>query len=46
MRVPTGVSMAPKLYEAVNAKLVGAWGDFAGWAHSVRHNPDKQFKSS
>jgi hypothetical protein len=27
--------MTPKLYEEVNAKLVGVWGDFAGWAHSV-----------
>lgn len=30
------VNMTPKLYEDVNAKLFNVWGEYAGWAHSVR----------
>lgn len=30
------MTMTPKLYEEVNTKLFSAWGDYAGWAHSVR----------
>jgi N-glycosylase/DNA lyase len=30
------MTMTPKLYEEVNTKLVSVWGDYAGWAHSVR----------
>lgn len=28
-------SMTPKLYDQVNAKLAGNWGEYSGWAHSV-----------
>ena len=28
--------MTPKLYEQVTTKLVATWGDYAGWAQSVR----------
>ena len=28
-------TMSPALYEQVNTKLVGVWGEYAGWAHSV-----------
>lgn len=28
--------MTPKLYDEVNAKLSAVWGEYAGWAHSVR----------
>jgi N-glycosylase/DNA lyase len=35
LRALNGTSMSPKLYDDVNAKLVGIWGDYAGWAHSV-----------
>lgn len=27
--------MTPKLYEDVNTKLLGVWGEYAGWAHTV-----------
>ena len=30
-------TMSPKLYEELNAKFVTIWGDYAGWAHTVRH---------
>jgi len=30
------VNMTPKLYEEVNAKFFSIWGDYAGWAHTVR----------
>ena len=30
------VSMTPKLYDEINTKLADTWGDYAGWAHSVR----------
>lgn len=29
------VSMTPVLYEQVNERLAGVWGEYAGWAHSV-----------
>lgn len=29
-------NMTPKLYDEVNAKLAKVWGDYAGWAHSVK----------
>jgi len=29
-------NMTPKLYDEVNAKLFSVWGEYAGWAHSVR----------
>ena len=29
------VNVTPTIYEAVNTKLFGVWGDYAGWAHSV-----------
>jgi N-glycosylase/DNA lyase len=37
MRAPTKgkTNMTPKLYDEVNSRLVGVWGDYAGWAHSV-----------
>jgi len=30
------VPMTPKLYEEVATKLADVWGDYAGWAQSVR----------
>ena len=30
--------MTPKLYDKVNEKLAGVWGEYAGWAHSVSSN--------
>ncbi|TFY81035.1 hypothetical protein EWM64_g2969 [Hericium alpestre] len=39
-------AMTPKLYDEVNAKLLGVWGDCAGWAHSVLFTADlKSFAS-
>jgi N-glycosylase/DNA lyase len=29
-------TMSPKLYEAITEKLHNVWGEYAGWAHSVR----------
>ena len=29
-------TMTPKLYEEVNAKFFSIWGEYAGWAHTVR----------
>ncbi|XP_006457954.1 hypothetical protein AGABI2DRAFT_190340 [Agaricus bisporus var. bisporus H97] len=34
------MTMTPKLYEEVNTKLFSAWGDYAGWAHSVMFTAD------
>lgn len=28
--------MSPKLYDAISEKFQNVWGDYAGWAHSVR----------
>lgn len=28
--------MTPKVYDEVSSKLAAVWGDYAGWAHSVR----------
>jgi N-glycosylase/DNA lyase len=38
LRVSSGTkaNMTPKLYDEVNMKLAKIWGDYAGWAHSVR----------
>ncbi|KAF8212141.1 DNA glycosylase [Mycena galopus ATCC 62051] len=33
-------TMTPKLYEEINTKLVGVWGAYAGWAHSVLFTSD------
>jgi N-glycosylase/DNA lyase len=30
------VTMTPKLYDEVSTKLTEVWGEYAGWAHSVR----------
>lgn len=30
-------AMNAKLYEQVNTKLTVAWGEYAGWAHSVSY---------
>jgi N-glycosylase/DNA lyase len=39
LRSSTKNNMTPKLYEDVNQKLAGVWGEYAGWAHSVSvHN--------
>ncbi|KAJ7109466.1 DNA glycosylase [Mycena epipterygia] len=39
-------TMTPKLYEEINTRLVGVWGDYAGWAHSVLFTSDlKAFAS-
>ena len=29
-------AMSPKLYNAISERLYEVWGDYAGWAHSVR----------
>ncbi|KAJ7097823.1 N-glycosylase/DNA lyase [Mycena belliarum] len=31
-------TMTPKLYEEIRSRLFAVWGDYAGWAHSVRVN--------
>ena len=28
--------MSPKLYDTISEKFQNVWGDYAGWAHSVR----------
>lgn len=28
--------MTPKLYDEISNKMTAIWGDYAGWAHSVR----------
>jgi N-glycosylase/DNA lyase len=32
----TKQAMSPKLYEAISGKFYDVWGEYAGWAHSVR----------
>lgn len=32
----TKQTMSPKLYDAISEKFHDIWGDYAGWAHSVR----------
>lgn len=32
----TKQAMSPKLYDAISEKFRNLWGDYAGWAHSVR----------
>ena len=32
----TKQAMSPKLYEAISEKFHNLWGEYAGWAHSVR----------
>ncbi len=32
----TKQAMSPKLYDAISEKFQNVWGDYAGWAHSVR----------
>jgi len=40
------VSVTPKIYNDINAKLVNIWGDYAGWAHSILFTADlKSFAS-
>ncbi|KAI0093510.1 DNA glycosylase [Irpex rosettiformis] len=39
-------TMTPALYEQVNSKLVGVWGGYAGWAHSVLFTSDLKAFSS
>ncbi|KAI5835056.1 DNA glycosylase [Schizophyllum commune Tattone D] len=34
------VPMTPKIYDEVNTKLAGIWGEYAGWAHSVLFTSD------
>jgi N-glycosylase/DNA lyase len=36
----TKQAMSPKLYEAISDKFHGAWGNYAGWAHSVLFTAD------
>ena len=38
-------AMTPKLYDEVQTKLAGVWGDHAGWAHSVSHKSSRTYKS-
>ncbi|TFK42396.1 DNA glycosylase [Crucibulum laeve] len=33
-------NMTPKLYDELSSKLVGIWGDYAGWAHTVLFTAD------
>ncbi len=32
----TKQAMSPKLYDIISEKFLNVWGDYAGWAHSVR----------
>ena len=42
----TKQALSPKLYDEIAAKLVGVWGQYAGWAHSVLFTADlKSFAS-
>ncbi|KAL5532661.1 OGG1 [Sanghuangporus sanghuang] len=34
------MSMIPKIYDEVNARLAKIWGNYAGWAHSVLFTAD------
>ena len=36
----TKQALSPKLYDEIAAKLVGVWGQYAGWAHSVLFTAD------
>ncbi|VDC06549.1 unnamed protein product [Peniophora sp. CBMAI 1063] len=39
-------ALSPKMYDEIAAKLVGVWGEYAGWAHSVLFTADlKSFAS-
>ncbi|TFK30150.1 DNA glycosylase [Coprinopsis marcescibilis] len=40
------VTMTPKLYDEVNARLQSLWGDYAGWAHSVLFTADLKIFST
>lgn len=31
--------MTPRLYEEISSKLAETWGEYAGWAHTVRSQP-------
>ncbi|KAI0341835.1 N-glycosylase/DNA lyase [Trametopsis cervina] len=42
----TKAATNPALYEQVNTKLVGVWGEYAGWAHSVLFTSDLKAFSS
>ncbi|KAL5511155.1 OGG1 [Sanghuangporus vaninii] len=34
------MSMTPKIYDEVNARLAKIWGNYAGWAHSILFTAD------
>ncbi|KAL5489821.1 OGG1 [Sanghuangporus weigelae] len=34
------MSMTPKIYDEVNARLAKIWGSYAGWAHSILFTAD------
>jgi hypothetical protein len=36
----TKQAMSPKLYDSISEKFYNVWGDYAGWAHSVRLCPN------
>ncbi|KZV72942.1 DNA glycosylase [Peniophora sp. CONT] len=39
-------ALSPKMYDEIAARLVGVWGEYAGWAHSVLFTADlKSFAS-
>ncbi|ETW86075.1 hypothetical protein HETIRDRAFT_13944, partial [Heterobasidion irregulare TC 32-1] len=42
----TKQALSAKLYEEVSLKLMGVWGDYAGWAHSVLFTADLRSFSS
>lgn len=42
----TKQALSAKLYEEVSTKLMGVWGDYAGWAHSVLFTADLRSFSS
>lgn len=33
-------ALSPKMYDEIAARLVGVWGEYAGWAHSVLFTAD------
>jgi N-glycosylase/DNA lyase len=41
----TKQAMSPKLYDAISEKFYSVWGDYAGWAHSVRFCCNKRYNA-
>jgi N-glycosylase/DNA lyase len=39
----TKQAMSPRLYDAISEIFYNVWGDYAGWAHSVRLSPNGRY---